>query len=58
MSEARRSRYHTLGVAVLATVLSALPLSLRAQTTPAWAQEVNQKWYAGMPRSAPEMPQR
>ena len=46
MSEASRTRYHALGVAVLATVLSAVPVSLRAQTTPTWAQEVNQKWYA------------
>jgi uncharacterized protein (TIGR02246 family) len=46
MNDASRTRHRIFCVAVLATVLGAMPLALGAQTTPAWAQDVNQKWYA------------
>ena len=46
MSVVNRSRCQAAFVGVLAAVLSAAPSSLRAQSVPTWAQEVNEKWYA------------
>jgi len=46
MSDQKWMCVQALRVAVLGVVLCAVPLSAGAQTTPPWAQQVNEKWYA------------